>query len=297
MSESGSSTLKHGPKEEKTQTQMMIEISTAVLEEMEKKKKEKGSKVVALDPFEGDRKNTKRFLMEVEIYLRMHPADYDTDEKKCLFLLSYLRERDTQSWKKVWTEKIFNRKSKDSELMFDKLKEEFKKHYLPADIQAEAQLQIEEAKMMDRADNYVNKFRVMADESGYNDQPQGRPADLEGWYEAAIRYDEQFKYYEVVQKPKRFRVVDDKKKKVLINRMGTQLNEEEQKKYMADGQCFRCTKQGHMARDCPTKQGEKKEEKKKLSAREAYVKIQAIVWEQGTEQQMELLDIMEVEGF
>uniref|UniRef100_A0A0W0FD87 Reverse transcriptase domain-containing protein n=1 Tax=Moniliophthora roreri TaxID=221103 RepID=A0A0W0FD87_MONRR len=44
MSEGGSSTPKRGPKEEKTQTQMMIEISTAVLEEMEKKKKEKGSK-------------------------------------------------------------------------------------------------------------------------------------------------------------------------------------------------------------------------------------------------------------
>ncbi|KAI3621791.1 hypothetical protein WG66_015807 [Moniliophthora roreri] len=194
MSEGGSSTPRHGLKEEKSQTQMMIEISTAVLEEMEKKKKDKGSKVAAPDPFEGDRKDTKRFLMEVKIYLHMHPTDYDTDEK-----------------------------NKDPELTFDKLKEEFKKHYLPANIQAEVQLRIEEAKMTDRADNYVNEFRVMANESGYDDQalihifrkglpnslaakilnqPQGRPADLEGWYKAAIRYDKQFKYYEAVQKPK-----------------------------------------------------------------------------------------------
>uniref|UniRef100_A0A0W0F320 Uncharacterized protein n=1 Tax=Moniliophthora roreri TaxID=221103 RepID=A0A0W0F320_MONRR len=89
MSEGGSSTPKQGPKEEKTQTQMMIEISTVVLEEMEKKK-EKRSKVAAPDPFEGDRKDMKRFLMEVKIYLCMHPTDYDTDEKKCLFMLSYL---------------------------------------------------------------------------------------------------------------------------------------------------------------------------------------------------------------
>uniref|UniRef100_A0A0W0FQD6 CCHC-type domain-containing protein n=1 Tax=Moniliophthora roreri TaxID=221103 RepID=A0A0W0FQD6_MONRR len=137
----------------------------------------------------------------------------------------------------------------------------------------------------------------MADKSGYDNQalihifrkgllnslaakilnqPQGRPADLEGWYEAAIRYDEQYKYYKAVQKPKQFRITDDKTKKVSINRMGTQLNEEEQKKYMADGRCFQCAKQGHMARDCPTKQEGKKEERKKLSAREAYVKIQAI---------------------
>ncbi|ESK84298.1 hypothetical protein Moror_3749 [Moniliophthora roreri MCA 2997] len=126
---------------------------------------------------------------------------------------------------------------------------------------------------------------------------KGRPANLEGWYEAAIRYDEQYKYYKAVQKPKRFQITDDKKKKVSINRMGTQLNEEERKKYMVDGRCFQCAKQGHMARDCPTKQEGKKEERKKLSAREAYVKIQAIVREQESEQQTELLNIMEAEGF
>ncbi|KAI3602251.1 hypothetical protein WG66_002441 [Moniliophthora roreri] len=234
MSEDGSLTPRSKLKEEKSQTQMMIEISTVVLEEMEKKKKDKGSKVAAPDPFEGDRKDTKRFLMEVEIYLRMHPTDYDMDEKKCLFMLSYLRGRETQSWKKTQSKKIFNHKSKDPELTFDKLKDEFKKHYLLADIQAEAQIWIKESKMTNRADNYVNNFRVMADESGYNDQalihifrkglpnllaakilnqPQRRPADLEGWYKAAIQYDEQYKYHKAVQKPKRFRVVDDKKKK------------------------------------------------------------------------------------
>ncbi|ESK93867.1 hypothetical protein Moror_13021 [Moniliophthora roreri MCA 2997] len=206
MSEGGSSTLKPKPREDRTQTQMMIEISTAVLEEMEKKKN-KGSKVASPDPFKGDRKDTKRFLMEVEIYLRMHPTEYDNDEKKCLFLLSYLRGKNTEAWKKTQSQKIFEPKSGETVLMFAALKDKFKKHYLLADIQAEAQIKIEEAKMTDRADNYVNNFRVMADESGYNDQalihifrkglpnslsakilnqPQGRPTDLEGWYEAAI---------------------------------------------------------------------------------------------------------------
>ncbi|KAI3613091.1 hypothetical protein WG66_001609 [Moniliophthora roreri] len=95
--------------------------------------------------------------------------------------------------------------------------------------------------------------------------------------------------------------MDDKKKKVTINWINNQLSDDDWKKYMADRRCFRCAKQEHMSRDCPTKQGErkedKKEEKKKLSAREAYVKIQAIVREQEAEQQTELLDIMEAEGF
>ncbi|ESK82722.1 hypothetical protein Moror_5689 [Moniliophthora roreri MCA 2997] len=263
MSKGGSSTPKPKPREERTQTQMMIEISTAVLEEMEKKKN-KESKVAAPDPFEGDRKDTKRVMEE------------GTESK----------DLQSQEWRNA--------------------------------IDAEAQIKIEEAKMTDRADNYINDFRVMADESGYDDQalihifckglpnslsakilnqPQGRPADLEGWYKAAIRYDEQYKYYEAVQKPKRFRITDDKKKKVSINHMTNQLSEEERKKYMANGRCFRCAKQGHMSRDCPTKTGgDRKEEKKKLSAREAYVKIQAIVREQEAQEQTELLDIMEAEA-
>uniref|UniRef100_A0A0W0FLD0 Retrotransposon gag domain-containing protein n=1 Tax=Moniliophthora roreri TaxID=221103 RepID=A0A0W0FLD0_MONRR len=221
MSKGGSSTPKPKPREDRTQMQMMIEISTA---------------------------DTKRFLMEVEIYLRMHPTEYDNDEKKCLFMLSYMRGKNTESWKKTQSRKIFDHKSGQDELTFSKLKDEFKKHYLPADIQAEAQIKIEEAKMTDRADNYVNEFRVMADESGYDDQalihifhkglpnslsakilnqPQGRPTDLEGWYEAAIRYDEQYKYYEAVQKLKRFRITDNKKKKISINRISNQLSDEE----------------------------------------------------------------------
>ncbi|KAI3614978.1 hypothetical protein WG66_016848 [Moniliophthora roreri] len=177
MAKGGSSTLKQELKL-CLQEQMMITVVTAVLEEMEKKKKEKRSKVAAPDSFEGDRKDTKRFLMEVEIDLHMHPTDYDNDEK-----------------------------NKDPELMWNNLKDAFKKHYLPADIQAEAQLKIEELRMTDQADNYINNFRVMADESEYDDQPlihifrkglplslagkilnqpQERPDDLEGWYKVAI---------------------------------------------------------------------------------------------------------------
>ncbi|ESK81918.1 hypothetical protein Moror_682 [Moniliophthora roreri MCA 2997] len=184
---------------------MILSVATAVLEEQEKKKKNKGAKVAAPDPFEGDRKDTKWFLTKVEIYICMHPSDYNTDEKKC-----------------------------EEELKWTDLKNAFKKHYLPADIQADAQLRIEDAKMGERADSYVNNFRVMANESGYDDQalihifckglpfvladkilnqPQGRPTDLAEWYEAAIRFDEQYKYTKAVQKPRRFQMAADKKKK------------------------------------------------------------------------------------
>ncbi|KAI3612692.1 hypothetical protein WG66_014592 [Moniliophthora roreri] len=164
----------------------------------------------------------------------MHLSDYDTDEKKCLFLLSYLQGKTTASWKQSKTNRIFERKSGKDELTWTNLKASFKKHYLPADIQADAQLQIEEAHMTDRANTYVNEFRVIANESGYDDQAlihifrrglpitladkilnqlQGWPTDLKGWYEAAIQYNEQFKYAKTVQQPRRFQMAGDKKKR------------------------------------------------------------------------------------
>ncbi|KAI3600024.1 hypothetical protein WG66_011142 [Moniliophthora roreri] len=321
MSEGQSSTPKRDPKP-KTQEEMIISVATAVLEE---KKKDKGVKVAAPEPFDGDRKETRRFLTEVEIYLRMHPTEYDTDEKKCLFFLSYLRGKDTQAWKQRNTDLIFDWKDGDEKLEWKDLKSAFKKHYLPIDIKADAQLRIEEMKMGERADNYVNEFRVLADESGYDDealthifrkglpfvladkilnQPQGRPKDLNGWYEAAIRFDEQYKYAKAVQKPRRFQMANEKKKKfekkeTTVNCMETgRLSEEDRREYMKDGRCFRCAKQGHLSRDCPMKNTEKAPEKAaKKTPREAYVKIQAMFKEYSHEEQKELLNIMEDEGF
>uniref|UniRef100_A0A0W0G1W4 Retrotransposon gag domain-containing protein n=1 Tax=Moniliophthora roreri TaxID=221103 RepID=A0A0W0G1W4_MONRR len=155
MSGEQSSTPKRDQKP-KTQEEMIISVASAVLEE---KKKDKGVKVAAPEPFDGDRKETQRFLTKVEIYLCMHPTEYDTDEKKCLFFLSYLRGKDTQAWKQRNTDLIFNWKSGDEELKWNDLKAAFKKHYLPIDIKADAQLRIEEMKMGERADNYVNEFK------------------------------------------------------------------------------------------------------------------------------------------
>ncbi|ESK83671.1 hypothetical protein Moror_2156 [Moniliophthora roreri MCA 2997] len=293
----------------KTQEEMIISVATAVIEEQ--KKKDKRTKVVSPEPFEGDRRETRKFLTKVEIYIRMHPSEYNTDEKKCLFLLSYLRGKDTHG---------------DEELKWEDLKNAFKKHYLPVDIKADAQLRIEDMKMGERADNYVNEFRVLADESGYDDealahifqkglpfvlvdkilnQPQGRPKDLNGWYEAAIRFDEQYKYAKAVQKPRRFQMAANKKKKfekkeTTVNRLDTEwLLEEDCWEYMKDGRCFCCAKQGHLSRDCPMKNSDKaeKREEKKKTPRDTYVKIQAMFKEYSQQEQAELLDIMEKEGF
>ena len=43
-------------------------------------------------PFTGERKKLDNFLLEIEIYLKMNDSVYDTDEKKIMFALSYMKE-------------------------------------------------------------------------------------------------------------------------------------------------------------------------------------------------------------
>ena len=49
--------------------------------------------------FSGDRKKLKEFLIETEMYLTINREVFDTDEKKIIFALSYMREGTAGPWK------------------------------------------------------------------------------------------------------------------------------------------------------------------------------------------------------
>ncbi|KAI3621047.1 hypothetical protein WG66_012320 [Moniliophthora roreri] len=90
-----------------------------------------------------------------------------------------------------------------------------------------------------------------------------------------------------------------KEKEVTVGRL---LSESDRKDYMVAGKCFRCAKTGHVSRDCPLKgQAQQtpppKYEPKKLSPREAFTKIRALIAEQGEGEQEEIFDLMGKEGF
>uniref|UniRef100_A0A0W0FBX9 CCHC-type domain-containing protein n=1 Tax=Moniliophthora roreri TaxID=221103 RepID=A0A0W0FBX9_MONRR len=92
-----------------------------------------------------------------------------------------------------------------------------------------------------------------------------------------------------------------KEKEVVIGQM---LSESDRKDYMAAGKCFHCAKISHLSRDCPTKGQTQqtpplppKYEPKKLSLREAFTKIRALIAKQGEGEQEEIFDLMGKEGF
>ena len=57
-------------------------------------------------PFSGKRRDLKKFLMTCKMHLQANWAIYDNDEKKVVFVLSFMTEGDTATWREQWLDDL-----------------------------------------------------------------------------------------------------------------------------------------------------------------------------------------------
>uniref|UniRef100_A0A0W0FEY8 Reverse transcriptase-rnase h-integrase n=1 Tax=Moniliophthora roreri TaxID=221103 RepID=A0A0W0FEY8_MONRR len=88
-----------------TNEQWAWTISTAVLQTIDNKKDE-ASKGPTLDPFLGKQSDTRRFLLNLELYFAMNLVKANTDERKKMLLLSLVKG-NTSEWKQRETMTLF----------------------------------------------------------------------------------------------------------------------------------------------------------------------------------------------
>ncbi|KAI3595004.1 hypothetical protein WG66_002414 [Moniliophthora roreri] len=182
-------------------------------------KKDEASKGLTPDPFMGKQSDTCCFLLDLELYFAMNPVKVNTDEKKKMLLLSLVKGNTTE-WKQRETMKLFpedddpEEKKKAAKETWSSFKQRFRNEWQPVNIVREAQMKIEQIKMTDRADEYVNWFRLIAMDTKYDDEalmkffreglPESlqnkimlrmdrEPETLDEWYKLAIKYDNQYK--------------------------------------------------------------------------------------------------------
>uniref|UniRef100_A0A0W0FPW8 CCHC-type domain-containing protein n=1 Tax=Moniliophthora roreri TaxID=221103 RepID=A0A0W0FPW8_MONRR len=304
-SAAAASDIKPKVEHDNTDEQWARTISTAVLQTIDDKKDE-ASKGPTLDPFLGKQSDTRRFLLDLELYFAMNPVKANTDEKKMLLLS--LVKGNTSEWKQREMMKLFpedddpEEKKKAAEETWSSFKQRFRNEWQPVNVVREAQAKIEQIRMTDRADEYINRFCLIAMDTKYDDEALMRePKTLDEWYKLAIKYDNQYKLV-MANRKKREPIkpkIARKEKEVTVGQL---LSESDRKDYMVSGKCFRCAKTGHISRDCPLKgQAQQapppKYEPKKLSPREAFTKIRALIAEQGEGEQEEIFDLMGKEGF
>ena len=57
-------------------------------------------------PFSGKRRDLKKFLMTCKMHLQANWAIYDNDEKKVVFVLSFMTEGDAATWREQWLDNL-----------------------------------------------------------------------------------------------------------------------------------------------------------------------------------------------
>ena len=57
-------------------------------------------------PFSGKRGELKKFLMTCKMHLQANRAIYNNDEKKVVFVLSFMTEGDAATWREQWLDEL-----------------------------------------------------------------------------------------------------------------------------------------------------------------------------------------------
>ena len=138
----------------------------------------KSAAEVKLNPlkvFSGKRTELNKFLQDVLVYLMVNKEVYNNDKKKIAYLLSFMTEGDTASWKEEFlARKIEEAKKNNTDLKlgtFKEVKEMIKKLFEPFDRPGDA---LEEMKWLWMANNsnideHVAKFKMLVTWSGLSD--------------------------------------------------------------------------------------------------------------------------------
>jgi hypothetical protein len=169
--------------------------------------------------FDGDRQKEKGFINACQAYFRLHPDQFPDEQTKIQWAMTYMNQGRAQKWANCvyhWEANPAN----ISNLHFvdwDDFRSRFRTEFFPLHSDAVATNKLEGISYFQSrrtVDDYLNEFRDLISDSGYADpktivvkfrrglnpsiadvvatMASGRPddLDLEAWFEAAIRFDQ-----------------------------------------------------------------------------------------------------------
>lgn len=228
-------------------------------------------RIAAPEPFSGDRKLTKTFLKAVAVYLGINDEAYTTDTQKIAYALALFKGGTAERWAASWRDSHVS----DNGLLtfgtwadfYTEVTTAFREEGGPM----KAAVKLANLKMTGSAENFVDEFKDLVQRAGITNNiaiirdfehglkksivdqiyvMETMPATPEGYYAAAIRFDNRQKSRRTYENSDMRRPSDPAHpttdpNAMLVDRMTV----EERRRHVTGGLCFQCHKQGHMARD------------------------------------------------
>ncbi|KIN96910.1 hypothetical protein M404DRAFT_32767 [Pisolithus tinctorius Marx 270] len=209
-------------------------------------------KIGAPSDFDGDQKNAMSWLYSVQTYLLVNEELYDTDTKKVVYALSYMKKGVAHSWAATF-QKVSLEKTPPSFGTFADFTKYFKESFTSPDTvgTAIAKLYVALIEFFSQGLKpfITNRIHMM----------ETTPTKIEGWYTQAQKFDAKWRKVNEIsgrKEKKMFHPRNNFSKEKDPNAMdvdGVRLSKEERDHHIKEGRCFGCGNKGHLSRECPDK--------------------------------------------
>jgi hypothetical protein len=239
----------------------------------------KGLKVAVPDVFDGTLSRSGTFLSQLSLYFQARRFDFQDDQDKITFALSYMRGGTAGPWA---DQVIRQQDSSNVAQVFpdwNGFKEEFEKAFGDPNPAGTARYKMDQLKQGSHtADEYVASFRELVPKTGYNDEAHVEifqrglnpilvdriyalpemPQSLKGWMEWATKLDRQWRQREANKRStvtqqisKAPRLISPTPSAPTAKKepegASMEIDAGRQRKTIV---CFKCRKPGHIARNC-----------------------------------------------